>query len=84
MRCEKVWLEGNELGCWRWFESVLKEAGLEITDDNREKIEKVIHKYIGEQSNYGRCSSDWKKARKKIKADEKMREELVEKLKGIA
>jgi uncharacterized lipoprotein len=64
------------LGCWRWFGAVLKEAGLEITDDNREKIDEVIHKYVGEQSSYGRCSTDWKKARKEVKADEKMRQEL--------
>lgn len=72
------------MGCWRWFGTILKEARLEITDDNREKIDEIIHKYIGEQSSYGRCSADWKKARKEVKADEEMRQELVERLKAIA
>jgi len=58
----------------------LKEAGVEVTDENREKIDEIIHKYIGEQSRYGRCSGDWRRARKEIQADEKMKQELIEKL----
>jgi len=73
-----------EMGCWRWFGSVLKEAAVEITDQNREKVDKVIHQYIGEKSSYGRCSTDWRKARKEINADEEMRSELVEKLRSLA
>ena len=73
-----------EMGCWRWFGSVLKEAGLDLTDENREKVDEVIHQYIGEKSSYGRCSADWRKARKEINADEEMRNELVEKLRSLA
>jgi len=72
------------MGCWRWFDGVLKEAGVEVTDANREKVDEIIHQYIGEQSRYGRCSADWKKARKQIKADEEMRSELVERLRPLA
>jgi len=71
------------MGCWKWFNSVLKEAGLEVTDENRDKIDELIHQYIGEQANYGRCSSDWRKASKEIKADEKMRRELIGRLQAI-
>jgi hypothetical protein len=71
-----------ELGCWKWFNTVLKEAGVEVTDENREKIDEIIHKYIGEQSRYGRCSGDWRKARKEIQANTKMRQDLVEKLRA--
>lgn len=53
------------MGCWKWFNSVLKEAGIEVTDDNRKRVDEVIHQYIGEQANYGRCSSNWRKARKR-------------------
>ncbi len=70
------------MGCWKWFNSILKEAGIEVTDKNRDKIDEIIHKYIGEQSGYGRCSTDWRKARKEIKADEEMSKELVERLKS--
>jgi hypothetical protein len=73
----------NFLGCWKWFNGVLKEANLEVTDANKEKIDAVIHKYIGEQSSYGNCSADWKKARVEIKESPKMKAELIAKLKAL-
>jgi hypothetical protein len=73
----------NFLGCWKWFNGVLKEANLEVTDTNKEKIDAVIHKYIGEQSSYGNCSADWKKARVEIKESPKMKAELIAKLKAL-
>jgi predicted Fe-Mo cluster-binding NifX family protein len=69
--------------CWKWFGGVLKEAGVEITSKNQKKVDDVIHHYIGEQSSYGRCSADWRKARKEIEADEKMKKELIAKLKAL-
>ncbi len=71
------------MGCWKWFNGVLKEANLQVTDDNKEKIDNVIHKYIGEQSSYGNCSADWRKARKEINESPKMKQELLEKLKAL-
>lgn len=71
------------MGCWKWFDGVLKEAEVKVTDANREKIDGVIHKYIGEQSSYGRCSADWRKARKEINESPEMRKELIEKLKAL-
>jgi len=71
------------LGCWKWFDGVLKEAEVKVTDTNREKIDGVIHKYIGEQSSYGRCSADWRKARKEINESPEMRKELIGKLKAL-
>jgi len=70
------------MGCWKWFNSILKEAGIEVTDENKEKVDEVIHQYIGEQSSYGRCSADWRKARKEVQADEHMKRELVERLRS--
>ncbi|MCS7097585.1 MAG: hypothetical protein NZ922_01215 [Candidatus Methanomethyliaceae archaeon] len=69
--------------CWKWFDSLIKEAGLKITESNKDKIEEVIHKYIGEQASYGRCSTQWKKALKQIQADEKMKKELIDRLKTL-
>lgn len=40
------------MGCWRWFKGVLREAGIEVTEENREKIDAVIHEVIGETSKY--------------------------------
>jgi hypothetical protein len=70
--------------CWKWFNGVLKEAGVEVTTKNEKKVDDVIHKYIGEQSSYGHCSADWRKARKEIEADPKMKGELVKKLQSSA
>jgi hypothetical protein len=71
------------MGCWKWFNGILKEANVTITDDNKAKIDDIIHKYIGGQSSYGRCSADWKKARVKIKESRKMKAELIAKLKTL-
>ena len=72
------------MGCWKWFDKVLKEAGVEVTDTNREKVDEIIHRYIGEQSSYGHCSTNWSKARKEVQADEKMRLELIGRLRTLA
>ena len=71
------------MGCWKWFNGVLKEAEVQVTAKNKGKIDEVIHKYIGEQSSYGRCSADWRKARKEINASPEMKKELIEKLKAL-
>ena len=71
------------MGCWKWFDKVLKENGIDITEQNREKIDEIIHQYIGAQSRFGRCSADWKKARKEVKADEQRRRELIERIQSL-
>ena len=72
------------MGCWKWFNGVLKEAELNVTEANKSEIDNVIHKYIGEQSSYGKCSADWRKARKEINESPEMRSELIQKLKALA
>ncbi|MEM2999248.1 MAG: hypothetical protein QXX34_01835 [Candidatus Bathyarchaeia archaeon] len=71
------------MGCWKWFNGVLKEAGVQVTEQNKDAIEKIIHTYISEQASYGRCSADWQKARKEINESPEMKKELIEKLKAI-
>ena len=72
------------MGCWKWFNEVLEEAGVEVTDKNRETVDETVHEYIGEQSRYGRCSADWRKARKEIKANQEMKSDLVKRLRSSA
>jgi uncharacterized protein YpuA (DUF1002 family) len=72
------------MGCWKWFNSVLQEANVTITDKNKAKIDNIIHKYISEQSSYGKCSADWKKARVEIKESTKMKAELIAKLQRLS
>lgn len=69
--------------CWKWFGTLAKEAGLEINPNNQTQVDALIHKYIGEQSKFGRCSADWKKARKEIAGDAKMKQELLSQLKTL-
>jgi len=71
------------MGCWKWFNDVLKEANVTIAENNKAKIDDIIHKYIGEQSRYGKCSADWKKARVQINESPKMKTELIAKLKAL-
>ena len=71
-----VWVVGDGL------RGVLKEAGIEVTDENKAKIDEVIHEVIGETSMYERCSGDWRKVGKRIKADENEKKKLIEKLRS--
>ncbi|TRO47546.1 hypothetical protein E2P60_02930 [Candidatus Bathyarchaeota archaeon] len=71
------------MGCWKWFNGVLKESEVNVTEANKSEIDRVIHKYIGEQSSYGKCSADWRKARKEINESPEMRSELIQKLKAL-
>ncbi len=71
------------MGCWKWFNGTLKEAGITVTDDNKEKIDQIIHKYIGEQASYGRCSTNWTKAHRQIQENPQMKKELITKLKTL-
>jgi hypothetical protein len=73
----------DKMTCWKWFGTLMKEAGVEPSESNKGKIDSVIHNYIGEQSSYGRCSAEWKKAKKEIVANEKMKKELLEQLKSL-
>jgi len=61
------------MGCWRWFNTVLKEAGVTFTPQNRAKIDKVIYECIGAKAEYENCSSDWMKSGKKIRWTERER-----------
>ena len=72
------------MGCWKWFNGVLKEAEVNVTEANKSEIDQVIHKYIGEQSSYGKCSADWRKARKEINESPEMRSELIQKLRALS
>ncbi|NIO36442.1 hypothetical protein GTO27_01930 [Candidatus Bathyarchaeota archaeon] len=72
------------MGCWKWFNSVLEEAGIEVTEENRKRVDGVIHQYIGEQASYGRCSPNWRKARKQIQANEQMKQELTKRLQTLS
>ena len=68
------------MGCWKWFSSILKEAGIDVTEENRTTIDRVIHDFVGEKARYEHCSPDWSKAGKKMRTDENERKRLIAKL----
>lgn len=71
------------MGCWRWFNKALKEAGIEVTAQNKESIDRVVHEFIGEQSLYGHCSADWKRASTEIQENDQLMQDLINRLKTI-
>jgi len=73
----------KDFGCWRWFNRILNQAGIEVNEVNEETIEKIIHEFIGEKVKYKRCSTDWRKTRKTINEDEILKGELISRLKTI-
>lgn len=46
------------MACWKWFTGILKEAGIAITEENRAKVDKIIHDFFGEKAKYEHCSPD--------------------------
>ena len=69
-----------QMGCFKWFDSLLREAGIEVTEENIDEVNSVIHEYLSKQANYGHCSAEWRKAQKEIQADEQVRQMLVKEL----
>jgi hypothetical protein len=70
--------------CWKWFNVMLEEAGVEVTEENRERIDTVIHKYVNDRSSVGLCSVVMREASSQIAGDTTMRQELIEKLQEAA
>ena len=56
---------------------------MQVTEKNKDAIDQVIHGYVSEQASYGRCSADWRKARKEINEKPEMKKELIKKLKPL-
>ena len=47
---------------------IFKKAGVVVTKENKQKIDKAIHKIVGIE--YKNCSSTWKEVKKRIIEDE--------------
>lgn len=72
------------MACWKWFNTMLEEAGVEVTEENRERIDQVIHDFVSDRSSYGRCSHVIEKASEQIQGDRTMRLELIDRLQRAA
>ena len=72
------------MSCWKWFNIILEEAGVEVTEENRERIDQAIREYVDDRSSYGKCSAVMKEASSQITGDKNMHQELIEKVKVAA
>jgi hypothetical protein len=70
--------------CWKWFNVILEKAGVEVTEENRERIDEVLHQYVNERSSMGLCSPVMREASGQIDGDKVMRQELMVKLQEAA
>jgi hypothetical protein len=61
------------------MKDVLGEAGIEVTQENKKEIDKIIHGLV--DVTYKNCSPTWKAVKDHIKRDDKARSRFIQKLK---
>jgi hypothetical protein len=61
---------------FRHLQQVFKKAGIEVTNENKREIDKIIHDIV--RVEYKDCPATWKEVKKRIAEDE---EDFVSKLK---
>ena len=61
---------------FRHLQGIFQKAGIEVTNENKREIDKVIHGVVGVE--YKNCPATWKEVKKRIAEDE---EAFVSKLK---
>lgn len=57
---------------------------MEVTEENRDRIDQVIQDYVADRAVYGRCSKVVEEASGQIASDRTMREELIQRLQRAA
>ena len=53
---------------FRHLKDVFKKAGVEVTNENKRDIDRIIHTIVGVE--YKNCSPTWREVKKKIMEDE--------------
>lgn len=66
---------------FRHIQHVFKNAGIEVTKENKRDIDRVIHEIVGVE--YKNCPATWREVKKRIADDEeaftsKLKEALTE------
>ena len=68
------------MSCYfRHMKDVLAAAGVEVTQENKKEIDRIIHEIV--DVDYKNCSPTWKGVKERIKQDEKARNQFIKKLK---
>jgi hypothetical protein len=53
---------------FRHLQAVFKRAGIEVTKENRQEIDRVVHGIVG--VNYKNCPDTWKEVKRRLASDE--------------
>jgi hypothetical protein len=53
---------------FRHLQQIFKKAGIEVTSENKQEIDKIIHNIVG--VDYKNCSAVWREVKKSIEEDE--------------
>lgn len=69
------------MSCYlRHISEMLKEAGIEVTKENRKDIDRALHSLVGVK--YKNCSSAWRELKQRLQSEEG-RKTLVQQLKAL-
>lgn len=68
---------------FRHIQQIFKKAGIEVTAENKQEIDRVIHGIVSVE--YKNCPSAWREVKKKIAEDEEsfvseLKEALTERM----
>jgi len=64
-------LRWSFLTCYfRHLREVFKKAGIEVTNENKREIDRVIHGIVGVE--YKSCPAAWREVKKRIAEDEQV------------
>jgi alkyl hydroperoxide reductase subunit AhpC len=61
---------------FRHLQEIFKKAGIEVTGENKQEIDRIIHAVVG--VDYKNCPAAWREVKKRIAEDE---EGFISKLK---
>ena len=60
------------------IKSILDEAGITVTKENRQQVDEAVHQAVG--VTYKNCPVTWKKIKEDIKGDNDKRQALIKQL----
>lgn len=53
---------------FRHLQEIFKKAGIEVTKENKQELDKIVHKIVN--TKYKDCPAAWKEVKKRIVEDE--------------
>ena len=69
------------MSCYfRHMKDILGEAGIEVTADNKKRIDRAVHEIVN--TTYKDCPGTWKEVKKKLASSEAEKKAFVKKLKA--